>query len=756
MVVPFEPGSTLAAMNRVLSAVFREPSRRVPRDGESAGSGAPSSPPLSARDEAQELLREGAVLSQQTLDSKICTHEGGCVENMLWRALKIGAGGFVAKALLEATVTLVRKKSLQAAIPALFRKDTARFAAFLAAMVGTASGVRCLLIWLRGRDDRLNAAASGALAGLTCLLDSPARRQGIALYLLVRALYALLHALMRRRYISRIPHASTLTFSAANALIIYSFICEPHLLDRGYYNWILKTGNVTGQLISYTMREPRLGIHTGKPGVVPTPPGCTHPDHSVIHPRSISPSGFDTLSGMIEVASLLAAAAGVRPSEAPRLEEEENDGVLSYHEAINLQGESEQPMKGIFPEFSASPLGPTDRVHSSPPTTKDGSVLAVGTGGYHYGFQSTSRTVREATGVDFMSAKGWGDHLAGRQLRSGGGGSSAIHRLNKAAELGVKELWKSPPPVSELHDSPNKCPPLKLTSEGIEKVWRAALPPESKNKPLPSASELATIQSLLHQAPPRSILPGVEVGPTFFRRCDEVYHPGQSCAVAHGSDIPALMMRGYRLYIPVHLVPLLMFRWKSLASDPVGVLSKAAVDITRSSLFLTLYTSLVKSTLCFLRNLREADDGWQAAAAGFVSGLALSVEQEKRGKELMLYCLPKGIEVGWQLLERQGWVRRVPFGNVLMISAALAIVLALDRADLSSSYASLVNLLFGSEEPFFVSSPPRHLRTLPSPPLPPRANPLRGREVPTITLDRVPEASDDGASSTSGSAHPSE
>lgn len=806
-------------MNRVLSAVFWQPSQSrdrlaprspapaaLPEDAAPAGRVPPVELPAAApapvwgedvdrrHRAAIEQLHEDYRAAAQQRRSRICKHQGPCATNALWLAARAGLGGFAAKALLEAAVALLRKRSLAAAGQALSSRDTARFALFLSAMVGGAAGTRCLLVWLRGRDDRLNAAIAGAVAGAASLLDSPARRRGVALYLLVRSLYALVHALMRRRVLTRIPGSATALFASANALIMYAFIAEPQLLDRSYYAWMLRTANITGAVISYTMRETRLGIHPGVPGVTPTPPGCSCPDPSAVSPVSESPAGLDVLSGVVELAALLGAAAGA-PAPPHRASlgfdpassssssaaaaaagtvsgalaggAAPSDAVLSYSAAMNTPMDA---TSGALPELSdvaggadvPSLLGPARQIQAGasaasaatgPLTTSDGSVTEVGSGAHHFGFHTTGKAVREATGVDFMTANGWGDLPGGgRQLRKGGGGSSAIARLYSAAELGVSELWATAPvPDKAALAGAAPAPRLRLVPAARERVWRAALPSGERGRQLPSQAELSARGALLRQAPPRALLPGVACGPPFFRRCDEVYHPGESCAVAHARDLPALVGRCLRLYAPVHLVPLLLFRARAAIADPLSTSIRAATAIARSTAFLTTYVSVVKASLCLERNVRTADSWWQASLAGVLSGLALSFEAPKRASELMLYCLPKGLDVGFQLLERRGLVKRMPYGSVVMFSAAMAIVLALDRSDFRPAYASLLGLLFGHDQSTFNSDPvaagtaPRAARQAIRPaPLGPsgRDQPGRGAADRARALPSLPEASD--------------
>ena len=79
------------------------------------------------------------------------------------------------------------------------------------------------------------------------------------------------------------------------------------------------------------------------------------------------------------------------------------------------------------------------------------------------------------------------------------------------------------------------------------------------------------------------------------------------------------------------------------------------------------------------------------------SGLSLLFEQPKRASELMLFCLPRAVEVMFALLERRGLARRFRYGEAFVFCAALAIMLSLDRRDFSKTYASVLRFLFGPE-----------------------------------------------------------
>jgi hypothetical protein len=91
------------------------------------------------------------------------------------------------------------------------------------------------------------------------------------------------------------------------------------------------------------------------------------------------------------------------------------------------------------------------------------------------------------------------------------------------------------------------------------------------------------------------------------------------------------------------------------------------------------------------------DEQWQPALAGFLSAAGLVFEDDKRSAELMLYCMPKGMNVVFGMLERNGWARRFRGGATLLFCAAMGLVLAADRHDLKGAYAGLLKALFGDD-----------------------------------------------------------
>ena len=105
--------------------------------------------------------------------------------------------------------------------------------------------------------------------------------------------------------------------------------------------------------------------------------------------------------------------------------------------------------------------------------------------------------------------------------------------------------------------------------------------------------------------------------------------------------------------------------------------------------------AIVKSTVCACRNAFNYDAGWHGALAGLLTSASLVFEEGRRVQELMLYCVPKGLEVAWLWAREKRLVRSVPYGDALLFSAACAIIGSTEPNDFKPTYSRLLRFLFG-------------------------------------------------------------
>lgn len=170
-------------------------------------------------------------------------------------------------------------------------------------------------------------------------------------------------------------------------------------------------------------------------------------------------------------------------------------------------------------------------------------------------------------------------------------------------------------------------------------------------------------------------------------------------------------VRTFRFMLPVysalHLIPMLVLRRHTFQKDPIRMLLRVAIGISRSCSFLALFVvinqcksdlvySLTVALFCarsqamdsaipsWLRSLLERKENFWAM--GFLNALSLFAEEKRRRAELAMYVLPKALESGWSTARRKSWVPIVPFGETILGAAAMAMVM--DAYKVSLEYRS--------------------------------------------------------------------
>ena len=65
----------------------------------------------------------------------------------------------------------------------------------------------------------------------------------------------------------------------------------------------------------------------------------------------------------------------------------------------------------------------------------------------------------------------------------------------------------------------------------------------------------------------------------------------------------------YKYYIPIHFIPLLIFKRKKLIREPGKTLGYTIFNYLKSVCFMSLYVGILKYSLCKTKNIRHAVDG---------------------------------------------------------------------------------------------------------------------------------------------------
>ncbi|KAJ3081535.1 hypothetical protein HK102_002286 [Quaeritorhiza haematococci] len=97
-----------------------------------------------------------------------------------------------------------------------------------------------------------------------------------------------------------------------------------------------------------------------------------------------------------------------------------------------------------------------------------------------------------------------------------------------------------------------------------------------------------------------------------------------------------------KLYIPVHLIPTLVFNGRRFLQP--STFRHILLSAARSSAFLATFIATIFYTICLVRNQTKNDKPFGPVLGSFLCGFSLLIEKKKRRRDMGLYVLPKALE----------------------------------------------------------------------------------------------------------------
>ncbi|POY71390.1 hypothetical protein BMF94_5702 [Rhodotorula taiwanensis] len=194
--------------------------------------------------------------------------------------------------------------------------------------------------------------------------------------------------------------------------------------------------------------------------------------------------------------------------------------------------------------------------------------------------------------------------------------------------------------------------------------------------------------------------------PSRISRIDcSLVHASIGAKSCHGNAVQRWLrafLDAFAIYLPVHAVPLLLFRTRRLWRHPRSGIFQILEGASRSSAFLATFVASIYTAVCLVRTQlpraipgipQQRLDGGSAVQAGcLVCGLSILLENKHRRKEMALYTAPRAlyclldevVPAAWlstQLGRRIGtWTERLVFSA----SSATVITAAVHRPALVS------------------------------------------------------------------------
>lgn len=183
----------------------------------------------------------------------------------------------------------------------------------------------------------------------------------------------------------------------------------------------------------------------------------------------------------------------------------------------------------------------------------------------------------------------------------------------------------------------------------------------------------------------------------------QVLHPlDASCSASFAQFWIRAFVRALRVYLPVYVVPALLFGFKRCLHAPLPTVRHVAVGVARSAAFLASYCSMGYGGVCLQENVVQARHHLVGAFAGALCGVTVMLEKKARRIELALYVLSHALESFYRTWWRKLGLRPVPHFESLLFCASVATILhTLEvRPELvRPSYRSLLRKLVGRVPP---------------------------------------------------------
>ncbi|KAH3735320.1 uncharacterized protein LOC127850296 [Dreissena polymorpha] len=188
-------------------------------------------------------------------------------------------------------------------------------------------------------------------------------------------------------------------------------------------------------------------------------------------------------------------------------------------------------------------------------------------------------------------------------------------------------------------------------------------------------------------------------GPDFLTCSDVGLHEG-SCMRHAVTDFTRSLPAFAKLYLPIHLAPIIFFKYKLFLKRPMRLLKAFLKNIVFSTAFLATMVMLAKYGICLLRNFRHAPPplpGWIPALAGIVAGLGVLFERTNRRRELSLFLIPHTLYAVYLWAKERGVISHWRNSSILIFALAMVPIMHAYEREPES-----LNLLLHSALKYFV------------------------------------------------------
>lgn len=180
-----------------------------------------------------------------------------------------------------------------------------------------------------------------------------------------------------------------------------------------------------------------------------------------------------------------------------------------------------------------------------------------------------------------------------------------------------------------------------------------------------------------------------------YRECNLHNHEG-TCKEFIIKDFFQGLLRAARVYLPVHLIPLIVFKMKHLRTEPVETIQHTLYGFLASCTFLSAYVTCIRVTSCGYRNAFKAEHASIAVISAMLTPFATFFERKSRVNELMIYCWPRSLEASFNYLHKYHNFPTVKYWDVPVFMIAMSILMSSSKQDFKPTFHNLFCKIIGS------------------------------------------------------------
>ncbi|KAI8600631.1 hypothetical protein EDD21DRAFT_415663 [Dissophora ornata] len=183
-----------------------------------------------------------------------CNSYEGVLKHAVLGAIRSGGISYGLKAMVNMCLGMLkvmkgRSSFVEVFKTSFFSVDPVRFGSFFGAFSFLWKFVNNGLKLYRGKDDRINGAVAGAIAGLAILIESHERRVSFAQQVLIRAGQGVYNA-GKHRGVFSFRHGDALLFALACGQVLYAYTMQPESIPPEYLKFMINTARVTPEALA--------------------------------------------------------------------------------------------------------------------------------------------------------------------------------------------------------------------------------------------------------------------------------------------------------------------------------------------------------------------------------------------------------------------------------------------------------------------------------------------------------------------------